>query len=228
MCAKPQSLPVLSAFEKHCWDESGKEVALQQARAEQQPLYLVTALVQIVTRKQPATIIQPQPPSGGLARGAMLWQGDAPLPPLSNAGWFPPTHTREGGPRGCSPSAKKQAESSQDTELWNVKVSFPSKHVVLKSVGSKAEPSELVLTSGILHQGDPPGSCTLLHSRPFPTAVTHPAAAQSCSSPQQDSSTTHQSLDFISNCSLWLRQLYFWYTVRCKIHISGNMILTFV
>jgi len=32
---------------------------------EESPAYLVTARVQMVTRKQPATIIQPQPPSGG-------------------------------------------------------------------------------------------------------------------------------------------------------------------
>lgn len=32
---------------------------------EKNPTYLVTARVQMVTRKQPATIIQPQPPSGG-------------------------------------------------------------------------------------------------------------------------------------------------------------------
>lgn len=32
---------------------------------EESPTYLVTARVQMVTRKQPATIIQPHPPSGG-------------------------------------------------------------------------------------------------------------------------------------------------------------------
>lgn len=37
---------------------------------KQQCLYLVTALVQMVTRKQPATIIHPQPPSGGPAHRA--------------------------------------------------------------------------------------------------------------------------------------------------------------
>lgn len=32
---------------------------------EENLTYLVTARVQMVTKKQPATIIQPQPPSGG-------------------------------------------------------------------------------------------------------------------------------------------------------------------
>lgn len=35
-------------------------------------MHLVTALVQMVTRKQPITIIQPQPPSGGEARRPFL------------------------------------------------------------------------------------------------------------------------------------------------------------
>lgn len=134
ICAKQRFLSVLSAFEKYFWGERRKEVAPQQARAKQQPLYLVTALVQIVTRKQPATIIQPQPPSGGPARGAMLSRADAPLSPLSATGWLPSPHTSKGGVRVCSPSAKKQAENSQGSELWNVKVIFPSKHRVLKSI----------------------------------------------------------------------------------------------
>lgn len=53
---------------------------------KKQPLYLVTALVQIVTRKQPATIIHPQPPSGGPAcwadRGEAMAQ-DGVIPPSS-------------------------------------------------------------------------------------------------------------------------------------------------
>lgn len=39
---------------------------------EENPTYLVTARVQMVTRKQPTTIIQPQPPSGGAVDRALF------------------------------------------------------------------------------------------------------------------------------------------------------------
>lgn len=57
---------------------------------KKQPLYLVTALVQIVTRKQPATIIQPQPPSGGPACRARRREAMA-IPPSSPPHWQGPT-----------------------------------------------------------------------------------------------------------------------------------------
>lgn len=92
-------------------------------RDKQQPLYLVTALVQMVTRKQPATIIQPQPPSGGPLRGAMALCGHAPLPLLRAGGWLLLTLLAGvAQPVGCSPSAEreeKQVERGQGTELWN-------------------------------------------------------------------------------------------------------------
>jgi len=69
---------------------------------KKQPPYLVTALVQIVTRKHPATIIHPQPPSGGpVCRGEAMAQAGA-IPPSSLPQWQGPTPA--GTPsigRGC-------------------------------------------------------------------------------------------------------------------------------
>lgn len=55
-------------------------------QGKQQCLYLVTARVQIVTRKQPATIIHPQPPSGGPVCRARRDEAMA-MPPCSSPQW---------------------------------------------------------------------------------------------------------------------------------------------
>lgn len=64
---------------------------------KQQCLYLVTALVQMVTRKQPATIIHPQPPSGGPLWRARRDEAMAAAPLLASAAACGP-HARHSGP----------------------------------------------------------------------------------------------------------------------------------
>lgn len=94
---------------------------------KQQRLYLVTALVQIVTRKQPATIIHPQPPSGGPARRARQDEAMAvaPAPRLSGSAWLQPSRPPWAGPAqhtGLRPSAERNRHSGVRTHCtaWNL------------------------------------------------------------------------------------------------------------
>lgn len=164
---------------------------------KKQPLYLVTALVQIVTRKQPATIIQPQPPSGGPACRARRREAMA-IPPSSLPQWQGPTPA--GSPstgQGCLAHGlvaiwrereKKQAERESGyiacaatctaglghtaLALVHKREGFLS-HTVYENLLEARVPSEFGPNSGIIYFRVICPAVTSSHMIPFsPTNVT--------------------------------------------------------
>lgn len=200
---RSQSLLLWGKKERGVTPRTGQET-------KKQPLYLVTALVQIVTRKQPATIIHPQPPSGGPACRARRGEAMA-IPPSFPPQWRGPT------PAG-TPSTGRGCPAHGLLDIWRERErERKTGRKGMRVHGTHCNPHGQARTyrAGIIHFRVIHPAITSSHFIPFYPhmytymKVTYFAGANRCSSFAISGLPPLPSLDCIFNRSLRSKQLFF-------------------